>query len=140
MNAHSTLAYATSVALLAATLIAGCGGSSGDAEGTAPTIRDLTLTPTSIAVGAQATMTGALTFDDPDGDLSQVGVEITLPNGTKQALPKSAVQGASGLKEGPVDVALVVLPPTAGTYGIDVFVVDQAGHESNHLTVDVTAQ
>ena len=71
--------------ILGATVaLSGCSSDDGDA-GAAPTIADLALTPTEVEVGKTNALSGSVTIDDPDGDVAQVGVDATLPDGTKQS-------------------------------------------------------
>jgi hypothetical protein len=123
-------------ALLATLLSAGCG----EDQGTAPTISDLSLQTTSVTVGQQATVTGQFTFSDPDGDLESFSVEVTAPTGLSQTVGPQAIQGAAGVTDGPISLAVVFNPGVAGDFVLDVWVVDGAGNESNHLTGTVTAQ
>ena len=126
--------------ILGATVaLSGCSSDDGDA-GAAPTIADLALTPTEVEVGKTNALSGSVTIDDPDGDVAQVGVDATLPDGTKQSLPKTAAQGASGTKQGQLALALALAPPAAGAYQLDFFVVDSKGHESNRLRATITAK
>ena len=67
------------------------GSSGGTASGTAPTINNLTVTPTTVAVGKLETLSGQFDFDDPDGDLSQIGLTIRI-GAQSTTVPKSALQ------------------------------------------------
>jgi hypothetical protein len=117
-------------------LVAGCGEDSG----TAPAISDLTLQTTSVVVGQQATVSGQFTFSDPDGDVESFSVTVTAPTGASQTVGPQAIQGAAGVTDGPVALALVFNPGVAGDYVLEVWVTDGAGNESNRLTGTVTAQ
>jgi hypothetical protein len=119
----------------------GCSSDDGAADnGTAPKISDLTVTPTEIEVGKQAALSGTITIDDPEGDVAQVGVDATVPGGQKQSFPKTAAQGASGVKQGQIGIALAIVPPAAGAYDLSFFVVDGKGNESNRLSVTITVK
>src|SRR5512139_3640708 len=52
-------------------------------EGTAPTIAALSYSPTTVTQGVATTITGSFTFDDSDGDLAELGVEVTRPDQSK---------------------------------------------------------
>ena len=121
--------------LLATLLSAGCS----DDQGTAPAISDLSLQTTSVPVGQQATVSGQFTFSDPDGDLESFSVQVTAPTGQSQTVGPQAIQGAAGVTDGPIGLAVVFNPGVAGDFVLDVWVVDSAGNESNHLTGTVTA-
>jgi ABC-type amino acid transport substrate-binding protein len=122
--------------LLAALLGAGCSEDSG----AAPTIGDLTLQTTSVVVGQQATVSGQFTFSDPDGDVESFSVTVTAPTGASQTVGPQAIQNAEGVTDGPVSLAVVFNPGVAGDYGLEVWVTDSAGNDSNRLTGTVTAQ
>ena len=130
--------YAT--ALAAGLVLHGCSSDDGSDDGAAPKVADLALTPNEVAVGKTSALAGNVTIDDPDGDVAQIGVEITLPDGTKQSLPKTAAQGASGMKNGQLAIALVFGPPVPGSYDLQFFVVDAKGHESNRVGMTVDAK
>lgn len=120
----------------------GCGDDekTATADGAAPTIADLALTPLEVEVGKVNNLSGSLSINDPDGDVTQIGMEVTLPDGNKQSLPKTQAQGTAGVKEGQVALVLAFGPPAAGSYALDVFVVDGKGRESNRLSTTLTAK
>lgn len=130
---------------LAGLLVAGCSSSTSNDStdgptGSVPTISDLSLTPLELDVGKTTTLTGSIAIQDDDGDIEKIGLEVTLPDGSKQTLPSVEAQGASGLKDGELRIALLLGPPTKGDYELAVFVMDSKGHESNHLSTTVTAK
>lgn len=114
------------------------GGCAAD-DGTAPEISDLTATPTTMTVGQQVTVTGTLHFDDPEGDLDQLGAEITIPDGTKQALRNVDLSTVGTVTTGTLTWALIVVPPAAGTYTLALWVTDANGNDSNRLETTATA-
>lgn len=107
---------------------------------TAPTISNLTFSPTALPVGQQTTVSGTVTFTDPDGDLDQLGVEVTLPDQTKQALPMTDLQNVGTMTDGSIAWALIIVPPTGGTYRMSLWITDVDGHASNHLEAAAAAQ
>lgn len=109
-------------------------------KGAAPKISDLTLSPLEVEVNKQVAISGTLTIDDPDGDVAQVGVDATDGSGRKQSLPKTPAQGASGVKQGQIAVALAFGTNVAGSYELSFFVVDAKGNESNRLAATVTVK
>jgi hypothetical protein len=123
-------------ALLLCALLAACTSD----DSSAPTISNLTLSPSSLPVGQQTTVGGTITFSDPDGDLDQLGVEVTLPDQSKQTLPMTDVQNVGTMTEGTLSWALIIAPPSAGTYHMSLWITDADAHESNHLDATVTAQ
>jgi hypothetical protein len=123
-------------------LAAACGDDGGPSgpTGTAPVIADLSYSPAAITVGQQNTITGSFTFSDPDGDLKEIVVSVTTPDGQTQELPPQALQGEAGQTDGAGTIMLLLVPPAAGTYTLEVWLTDDGGNESNHLTGTLDAQ
>ena len=113
---------------------------SDDDNGTAPTISNLTIANSSLVVGQQTTVSGTLGFADPDGDLVDLGVELTLPDQSKQSLPMTALMNVGTMTSGSISWALIVVPPSAGTYKLALWITDMNGNESNRLETAATAQ
>ena len=109
-------------------------------DSTAPTISNLSYSPMSLPVGMQTTISGTIAFNDPDGDLEQLGAEITLPDGSKQTLPMTNLQNVGTMTDGSIGWALIVVPPSAGTYHMSLWITDADGHTSNKLEASATAQ
>jgi hypothetical protein len=127
-----------SFALVSVVALAACGGDSDD-DGVAPTIANLELSPSTVPSAKATALSGTVDMNDPDGDASLLAAEVTPPTGPKQALPRSQLQGASGVRGGKLQVALFLQPPSPGAYLIELFVVDAKGHESNRVSITVTA-
>ena len=121
--------------LLSALLFTACTDDS-----TAPAISDLTFSPSSLPVGQQTTISGTIKFSDPDGDLDQLGVEVTLPDQSKQTLPMTDLQNVGTMTDGTIGWALIMAPPQAGTYHMALWITDADGNKSNHLDASATAQ
>jgi hypothetical protein len=117
--------------------LAACGS---DDDGTAPAISNLAFTPTTLTAGLQTTLNGTLAFTDPDGDLADLGVELTLPDQSKQSLPMTPLQNVGTMTSGTIAWALIVTPPTAGTYQLELWIVDAEDHASNRLGGTITVQ
>ena len=111
-----------------------------DDDTAAPTISNLTASPSSLPVGQQTTVSGTVMFSDPDGDLDQLGVEVTLPDQSKQALPMTDLQNVGTMTEGTIAWALIVVPPSAGRYDMKIWVTDAEGDPSNQLMGSAMAQ
>ena len=122
--------------LLSALLFTACTSD----DSTAPAISDLTFSPSSLPVGQQTTISGTLKFSDPDGDLDQLGAEITLPDQSKQTLPMTDLQNVGSMTDGTIGWALIIAPPAAGTYHMSMWLTDGDGNKSNHLDASATAQ
>jgi len=112
----------------------GCGAASSP-----PAIDQLVYDHNPIAVGKQANLSGSFTFADSSGDARELNVTVQLPSGQSQALPASPIAGAAGQKSGTLTFALTVIPPVAGHYGFELWIVD-GGEASNHLTGSFDAQ
>ena len=115
--------------------LGGCGDDdSSRTLGSAPLIADLSLAPTELKVGSQTNITGTLSFQDPDGDVFEIGMEVRLPTGQSQAIPQSAVSGVSAQTSGVLNFMLSLMPRATGDYVLDVWIIDRAGQPSNRLT------
>jgi hypothetical protein len=113
--------------------LAGCAES-----GTAPQIQALQLTPESVTLGTQTSLSASYEFTDPDGDALETLVVLRDPSGAENQLA-TPVSGASGLLRGRVSVQLVVLAPTAGEYSVTVTLRDAEGNDSNALSATFDA-
>jgi len=126
--------------LHAITAVALLGACSSEDPGDAPTLANVTLDQATMEVGSQNVVTGTLDFSDPDGDVLEAGIEIVLPNGSRQALPPTPVASAEGLLEGTVALTLAIVPPMAGSYDLEIWLIDSGENDSNRLTVALTAE
>jgi hypothetical protein len=79
-------------------------------------------------------------FDDPDGDVEKIGAAVTFSGSRSQVGPTNIVPSPGDLEEGTVAVGLSLTAPVAGTYELEVRLVDAADNDSNKLKVNVTAQ
>ena len=135
---------ATRHAVVAGALVlAGCGGDEGDGadetRGTAPGIEALSLETDHLVVGEQTALSGRFAFHDTEGDADRFAAAITLPSGARQSVPPSKTQGTSGLTEGEVMFLVAVAPPEEGTYTLEIWMLDEADNESNHLDAALEA-
>jgi hypothetical protein len=106
----------------------------------APSISNLTFSPNALPVGQQTNVTGTITFSDPDGDLDQLGVEVTLPDQSKQSLPMTKLQNVGAMTDGTIAWTLIIAPPKPGAYRMSLWITDIDGHDSNRLEASATAQ
>ncbi len=116
----------------------GCTDSAPD--GTPPSISNLSLTPMTLTTGQQNLLAGALAFVDPDADVLELGVSVELLDGSRQTLPIVDVRSSAGVAEGSVQVTLSMVPPAAGTYRFQLWLIDALGGESNRLEATAQAQ
>lgn len=123
-------------ALFALALLSGCGS---DDDGVAPAIAALTFSPTTATHGVPVTVTGTFTFTDDDGDLAELGAEVTLPDQSKQTLPMTDLQNVGDMTSGTLNFQMQLIPPAAGTYQFALWITDDADRESNRLGGTITA-
>ena len=119
-------------------LVSGCGDEAD--SGTAPTIADLTYSPASGAVGVQINISGQFYFEDVDADVSGMGLEVELPDGSTQSVPAQAPQGTRGVNAGNIMFVFALQAPSAGTYGFDIWLTDDGGNASNRLSGAIEVQ
>jgi len=127
---------------LAAGTLFGCASSNPSGSmpsGAAPTISNLTVTPTNVAVGKLQTLSGQFDFEDPDGDLSEIGLTVKM-GAQSTSIPRSALQNVSGQTAGQGFFAAALQVPQSGTVELHVVVYDAAGQVSNELQQNLTAQ
>lgn len=124
------------IACLASGAAIGCSNSS---DGTAPTIKDFTLMPTALTVGTTTALTGSMTIEDPDGDISGLSGNVTFPDKTVHPLQDNGL--ASNATSIEVPFTIPQLPVTAaGDYVVTVQARDGAGNQSEPVSVTLTAQ
>jgi len=109
-------------------------------HGAPPSIANLTASPLTVPVGTATTISGQLSFVDEDGDIDQFAISVVLPGGARQDIPPQDAQGVDGLTAGTLAWALILTPPTPGSYELEVSLVDVEGNASNVLTTMVTAE
>lgn len=118
--------------------LAACTSSSDDA-GAAPTLRDFSLTTTTLTVGKAAVLDGLITVDDSDGDIAGLSSEIALPSGTTQTLPQANVAAGSA-ETVPIQLKGQPSLPVAGKYTLRVSARGNAGNESSMLEQALAAR
>ena len=112
------------------------GGGSGDGTQTAwhtPEVEWLSVTPQTVMLmegGGNITVTAEVGFDDPGADLQTLWIEINSDDGS------DTVQYvvANGLERGTLSEEFDLSTVVAGSFEVEVWVVDQAGQVSNHQT------
>jgi len=127
---------------LSAAPLLGCSDDAADSseKGSAPTLVDVTLDKTEIAVGALETVKITITYSDPDGDVVKVGEQLVAPSGTSQAPNTLDLAEAAGQKEGTHAFALQLAAPAAGEAQVSFWLVDAQGNESGKVTRTITAK
>lgn len=111
--------------------------SSEDDAGAAPSIADLQLSPTEIPAGDATNVNADFTFEDPDGDVEDVAIVLTVEGMAVDLM--TGLVGPSGQTAGAGRVILMVQPVQAGPIEVELRVIDASGNESNVLSSEVTA-
>jgi hypothetical protein len=124
------------VALLALSLAAACGTEG--TQGSAPVITDLTLDPTTVALGT-STLTARFTVNDADLDANAFLVHLTGPDRVTRTLGPSTITNLAGRNNVVVMARISLILNAAGAYTVELQVNDLAGHGSNRLGGTVTA-
>jgi hypothetical protein len=108
--------------------------------GSAPAISALTYSPMTATVGMQSTITGSVAFDDEDGDLARMHVEITAPNGMVTTIAPANISAIGDLTTGTLPFQMLFVPPNAGTWTFKLWISDDGDNNSNKLDGTVTVQ
>jgi hypothetical protein len=109
-------------------------------SGSSPQVSNITAAPLSITVGMATTVSGSVNFNDRDGDLDLIAVDITAPGGAKTELPAQPIQGIGTQTMGTVNWAVIIQAPSAGAYRLGVSLIDREDNQSNILEVTLNAQ
>jgi hypothetical protein len=102
-------------------------------DGEPPTISALTYTPEVVSVGELTSLSGSLHFEDADGDLLELHMEIGDGSGRSLVVTATPISGVAGLTAGTVTLSLMVTMPSAGPHVLRVWVRDAQGQDSNAL-------
>ena len=128
-----------SVAILVGAPSAMSGCASTSAKGSAPVISNLSISAQTIVVGQTETLIGQFDFADPEGDLKDLGLTLSL-NGQSTTVPRAALQGVGGQTTGKANYTILVAAPQAGTVELKLVAYDAAGNASNELKQNVVAR
>jgi hypothetical protein len=119
---------------LAMLVLSSCGGGGGSAG--APALLDVTTTQNSLPANTTATVRGAFTFSDPEGDLGGGSFNYTYAGVSYSISLPSTLTGVANAS---VSFDLVVsLNSSIGPVTISCWLVDSAGHSSNSLQIGIT--
>lgn len=117
--------------LVALATLVSCGGGGGGETAHAPSIANLSYSPSSAFASPNGTVavTGTMNVSDSGGDVTHL--RMTMSAGGDLSIPLSLPPGAtSGTGTG----QFVVSVDKAGTYTFEIWAVDRAGNSSNRLT------
>jgi len=113
-------------------------GAMGCSDGAAPVIENLAIDQANIVVGVETSVSFAVDFYDPDGDVVQAQVEvIRQEDGLVLLSGTQAIDGAAGLESGRYTGSVTLLPQEAGFFYFRVSVVDEASNQSNALSESI---
>ncbi len=104
-----------------------------------PEIKNLSFTPTTLAVGTATTLTGGVDYTDSDGDITGFYLKVTAPSGAVDEAGLIKTGDASDKGGGRVSFTFALSAPLAGHYQIELWVVDAKDQASNHLTATLEA-
>ncbi|HUS66971.1 MAG TPA: serine/threonine-protein kinase [Kofleriaceae bacterium] len=123
-----------------ATAVSARSSSSVRAAGKSATIDFLTYDPAGATVGEAITVTGTVTFDDPDGDVVALGSQVRPPTGERARANPKIRMTLKGAQRGTAAFTFVLRPTAPGPHSFDVWVVDAGRNMSNVLTgqIDVS--
>lgn len=109
-----------------------------DDAGTAPVLGDAQVASTTITVGTSNTIEGQASFTDEDADVDTLELTIVTPSGERSTMDVE-VADAAGKSAGTVTFVIAIAPPAAGSYGLELVLIDAEGNASNAEKVTLTA-
>lgn len=130
-------------ALVPVCLLFGCGDEEEAEEnlGTAPVLSDLMIEGDPMGmVGEMLTIGGSMTVMDAEGDINDLLLEVVLPDGTSQSLPTNDVMVPAGATAVSIQIAMVIRPPAAGSYRVNLRMNDLKGNVSAPIGFDLPVQ
>ena len=112
-----------------ALLLAACGPSP-------PYIQNLAYSPNAALVGVQESITGSVSYSDPDNDISQTVLTLYDPsNSVVLMTPPTPIQNVGQGVVGMVPFSIDMwTPAVAGPHRFELYIIDLAGHPSNILS------
>jgi hypothetical protein len=105
-----------------------------------PAVSDLTIQNPVVTVGGTVQVKGALSYLDGDADLTSLYIAVTTPAGQSQTVGPSPAAGVENRRAGTLSFSFTLNVAAPGDYQLELWLVDAADNESNHLTGTVTAQ
>lgn len=138
MRIHpACLVFAVAVTLTTGLTACGGGGDGGSPPKIAPSISNLTYSPTAVYVnsgGGSGTVTGTFSYTDTNGGLASVTLTVTDPSGATVTRTTTPVPSGGPPAGGTLQGSVTFGTSVAGNYTIRVSVTDVAGLVSNELT------
>ena len=103
---------------------------------TAPSISNLSYSPTSTTVGSNGgmiTVTGSIDFSDGEGNVSILYIAILDSTDNRIQQIEEVLEGLTGITSGEISFEVSVDTTGAESYTFEIYVVDVYGSESNEL-------
>jgi hypothetical protein len=131
--------------LLLTLFAAACGGGSSNGsqpapppiESAAPEISNLTVSPdTLMYMEGEGSVSAKVQLTYTDSDLDIESMRIEMSDGARQTM----LLGPMDTESGTLGEEFTVSTEELGTCTVEVWLVDQAGNTSNHLTADIQVQ
>ena len=104
-----------------------------------PALSDFTFENPAVSTGGVVQVQGSIDYVDGDGDIESLFIKVTIPNGQSQTVGPSPAEGVQGRRTGTFGFGFSLNAAASGVYVLEVWVVDQQGSPSNHVTASVTA-
>ena len=127
-----------------ALLLTACGGGGGSSapasqpvEGDVPEIANLIVSPETVKyMEGEGTVMATAEFEYSDSDLDIRQLQIEMSDGSSQAIPLESIS----TEHGTIIQEFEVSTAQSGTCTVEIWLVDVAGHASNHLSADIMIQ
>ncbi|MGD8733122.1 MAG: hypothetical protein PVI08_01465 [Gammaproteobacteria bacterium] len=127
-----------------ALLLTACGGGGGSSapasqpvEGDVPEIANLIVSPETVKyMQGDGTVMAKAEFEYSDSDLDIQQMQIEMSDGSSQTIPLGSIPTVHGTMIEEFEVSTA----ESGTCTVDIWLVDAAGHASNHLSADILVQ
>ncbi|MGD8772829.1 MAG: hypothetical protein PVI25_07165, partial [Gammaproteobacteria bacterium] len=121
-----------------ALLLTACGGGGGSSapasqpvEGDVPEIANLIVSPETVKyMQGDGTVMAKAEFEYSDSDLDIQQMQIEMSDGSSQTIPLGSIPTVHGTMIEEFEVSTA----ESGTCTVDIWLVDAAGHDSNHLS------
>lgn len=130
--------------LSVALLLTACGGGGGSSapvsqpiEGYVPEIANLIVSPETVNyMSGGGTIMAKAEFEYSDSDLDVQQLQIEMSDGSSQTI----LLGSLPTEHGTIIEEFEVSTAESGTCTVEIWLVDAAGHASNHLSADIMVQ
>ena len=119
-------------------LLACGGGGEEPASETAPQVTRFFVSPVRIQLGNDEKLGGTVDFEDSDGDLSRLVLQLTGPGGEAETPLEFPLDDFAGQTEGRIEIPETELTVMeSGTYRVDAWLVDAKNQRSNVMDREI---